>query len=158
MVSAGLDQGYQLSTLVSILLGRTQERIKTVARNLDLNIGGYDQSGVEYHLLFEVDTDEDDFRRIETSVKADVNGYCSSLYGMIGAIDRARKRQLWLEQLGLQNNAYRNPLMHESTASETVQVSLNRRASIDDQVQTGRDGGPISVANVIEDMLTPERR
>ena len=104
IVSVGSDCGLKISTTTRTNLGRTHERIRTVARDSDLPIGGCDKSGVQCQLLFEADTNEDDFRRVETSVKADVNGCISSLYGILGAIDSARKRQVWLGQLGLPYN------------------------------------------------------
>ena len=48
--------------------------------------------------------------------------------------------------------------MHKSTVSDLGQALLDQCTSIGDQIQTGRDESPISVADTPENKSTSERR
>lgn len=83
-------------------MGRTMERIKSAEKKMNFSIEDIDESEdtAYYQPLFIERPREKGPDGLEMRVKEEVNSHCAVLFELIGAIDRARKRHVWLLDLG----------------------------------------------------------
>lgn len=83
-------------------MGRITERIKSAGIAMNFSIEDVDESEDTpfYRPLFIVRPVEKSSDGLEMWVKEEVNSHCAVLFELVGAIDRARKRHIWLLDLG----------------------------------------------------------
>ncbi|MCJ1262444.1 hypothetical protein MMC22_002314 [Lobaria immixta] len=100
--NAAQEENVALSFKFQAHIGRTIERIKSAEKEMSFSIEDVDESEVKayYRPLFIERPGENGPDGLEMRVKQEVNRHCTVVFDLIGAIDRARKRHVWLLDLG----------------------------------------------------------
>ena len=141
-------------------MGRLVEQVKFVAPQMHFSID--DIVASDNHrdyspILDDCLTFGDDVSRsLELSIRNEINGYCSVLYDLIGAIDRAYKRHLWLVHVGQRSKDGADNLAPSVSTTAVAPFPLNDRG------HTRRDSNLAeqrkSVSVVMNEILETEIR
>ena len=157
MICVGSAEGYDFSITDSKTIGRIVERVKNVAESMQLSLEERDQSnGTKYRVLFDQTTHDHGFEALEQSVKADINGYSTTLFKIVGAIDRARKRHSWLEELGQQNKSDCTSLAQADQAPESSHSEPHQSGAAASAGRPRTDVRRQSVTAIVEDIMSDD--
>ena len=137
MITAATEEHVILPSELRRLIGRTLERIKSACPEMEFSIDDVDGSShpLEYNLLFCDPQGNKEVEALVLSIRKQVNGHCAGLYELIGAIDHARKRHLWLIERGKRSTALQSPDIPDDrlrqNAAERIPVSAHIKEILD---------------------------
>ena len=157
LTCVGSEEGALFPPTIKSRVGRCVERIKVFAQDTNTIIDDHQQT--DYSILFDERSSDEDFEAVEASTKADINGYCSGLFELIGAVDRAQKRHSWLEALGQQSKSEciaNNNAVNSSSVGEFLSPPKEHADS--SAATAGQADHRKSVPEFVEAMLAPGSR